>query len=302
MTQQAFRYFGLTITALLTGATPAGFAAEAQTTADVMAALDEADWRQPEPSNLIVMQLPDGEVVMELAPGFAPNTVANIQKLISEKYYDGLAVIRSHDNYVAQWGDPADEESKAKPLGSAVSIIAPEFDRPAESLTLIKVDSRDAYADVVGFVDGFPAASDGKRTWLVHCYGTLAVARGMEPDSGNGSSLYVVTGHAPRHLDRNLTVVGRVLSGIEHLSTLPRGTGPLGFYESVDEQIPIESVRLSKETPADKRGKIDVLRTDTETFQIYVKTRTYRHEDFWVNPTGRIEICNINPPVRVTNP
>lgn len=302
MTPNVFKYFRLPTAALLIGAAPAGFADEAVTTADVMATLDETDWRQPDPSNLIVMQLPAGEVVLELAPGFAPNTVANIHKLVSEKYYDGLAIIRSHDNYVVQWGDPADDESRAKPLGSAAATIAPEFDRPADSVKLVKVDSRDAYADVVGFVDGFPAASDGDRTWLTHCYGTLAVARGMQPESGNGSSLYVVTGHAPRHLDRNLTVVGRVLSGIENLSALPRGTGPLGFYESADQQVPIVSVRLGTELSADELRKFDVLRTDTETFQTYVKTRTFRHEDFWVNSTGRIEICNINPPVRVTNP
>ena len=275
MTKNLFCSTQLLFAAVLLGSTPLSVADEKLTTADIMAALEESDWRQPEASNLMVMRLPGGDVILELAPGFAPETVANIRKLVGEQYYDGLAVIRSHDNYVAQWGDPAEAEEQVRPLGSAAETIAPEFDRPADSLQLVKIDSRDAYADIVGFVDGFPAASNGKRTWLTHCYGTLAVARGMDADSGNGSSLYVVTGHSPRHLDRNLTVVGRVLVGIENLSALPRGTGPLGFYETAAEQVPIVSVRMGNELSTDVRPAIDVLRTDTPAFQDYVKSRTF---------------------------
>ena len=302
MRKNCMPFCGVPIAALLLFNAPASLADKALTTSDVMEALQDSDWRQPEPGNLLFMRLPEGEVIFELAPGFAPRTVANIKTLVNEKYYDGLAIIRSHDNYVAQWGDPAEDEDKLRPLGSAAATITPEFDQPAKNLDLIPVNSRDAYADFVGFVDGFPAASDGERTWLIHCYGTLAVARGMEPNSGNGSSLYVVTGHAPRHLDRNLTVVGRVLSGIENLSSLPRGTGPLGFYESAEEQVPISSLRSGINVPAAERPGIDVLRTDTEVFQSFVRTRAYRYEEFWVHPTGRIEICNLNPPVRITGP
>lgn len=268
------------------------------TTASVMAELDESDWRQPGPEDLLYLRLPHGDVIFELAPEFAPRTIENIRKLVSDKYFDGLAVIRSHDNYVAQWGDPAEEENQARSLGSAEETIAPEFDRASDELKIIAVDSRDAYAETVGFADGFHAASDGDRSWLTHCYGTLAVARGMDANSGNGSSLYVVTGHAPRHLDRNLTVVGQVLSGIEKLSALPRGTGPLGFYESPDETVEIHSIRMGNDVPEDERVHFEVLRTDTPAFQKYVQSRTHRPEEFWVHPTGHIEICNINPPVR----
>jgi cyclophilin family peptidyl-prolyl cis-trans isomerase len=302
MVKASYRAVSLSIALSLLLFSPASIANDKLTTADVMDALVATDWRRVDPANLLIMRLPHGQVVLELAPGFAPRTVANIRTLVRENYFDGLAIMRSHDNYVAQWGDPAEDAEHARPLGSAAETITPEFERAAKSLRLVSIDSRDAYADIVGFVDGFPAASDGKKTWLTHCYGTLAVARGMDADSGNGSSLYVVTGHSPRHLDRNLTVVGRVLVGMENLSSLPRGTGPLGFYESADERVPIESIRLGTDVPADERPMIDVLRTDTETFQTYVTTRTYRYEDFWVHPTGRIEICNINPPVRVTYP
>lgn len=262
----------------------------------------EDEWRSPDPANLLYMQLESGTVIMELAPAFAPNTIANIQTLVEEEYFDGLAVIRSHDNYVAQWGDTAEELADAKPIGSAAASIEPEFQRALKGVVMTTIESRDAYADIVGFVDGFPAASDGEHVWLTHCYGMLAVARGMEPESGNGTSLYVVTGHAPRHLDRNLAVIGRVLVGIEHLSSLPRGTnGPLQFYASKEETAPIQSVRLGSEISPEDRMNIEVMRTDSDAFAAYVKSRTFRNEDFFVEPTGRIEICNLHPQVRITD-
>ncbi len=260
----------------------------------------DAEWRKPDPANLLYMQLESGTVVIELAPAFAPNTIANIKTLVREKYFDGLAVIRSHDNYVAQWGDPGEVEADVRPIGSAAKSIAAEFQRPLKGVALSRIDSRDAYADIVGFVGGFPAASDGEQIWLTHCYGMFAVARGMEPDSGNGTSLYVVTGHSPRHLDRNLAVVGRVLDGVDKLSSLPRGTnGPLSFYASREEMAPIISIRLGSDVAKENQLNIEIMRTDSNAFANYVKSRTFRNEEFFVEPTGRIEICNLNPPTRL---
>lgn len=271
------------------------------TTADVMASLEKSDWRQPDPANLLYMRLPQGVVVIELAPSFAPKNVANIKTLAGEKFFDGLAIIRSQDNYVVQWGDPAEDEDEARPFGSASATAAPEFFRSSDGLEITAIDSRDAYADAVGFADGFPVGSDGKQSWLTHCYGMVGVARGTEPDSGNGSSLYVITGHAPRHLDRNITLAGRVLSGIEHLTILPRGTGTLGFYETADERTPIISIQTGDEVAHEDRVHIEVLRTDTTAFTNYVKSRTFRNEEWFVEPTGRIEICNIIPPVQTAD-
>jgi peptidylprolyl isomerase len=129
----------------------------------------------------------------------------------------------------------------------------------------------------------------------------VGVARGNETDSGNGTSLYVITGHAPRHLDRNVTLVGRVISGIELLTVLPRGTGTMGFYESKAEATPITSIRLGSDVAKEDQANIEIMRTDTEAFANYVKSRTYRHEEWFVEPTGRIEICNIQPPLRVAD-
>jgi len=266
----------------------------------VLEASSASDWRRPDPANTLYMHLGSGRVVFELAPHFAPEHVANIRKLVSSSYFDGLAIIRSQDNYVAQWGDPDSGEADSRSLGDAAEMLDPEFFRSAEELTFTPIDSRDAYAAEVGFASGFPAGRDGPqgRAWLTHCYGMLGVGRANSPRSGTGAELYVVTGHAPRHLDRNVTLVGRVIGGIEHLTTLPRGTGPLGFFENEDEYVPIESVRLGSDIAEKERLQIELLRTDTDTFQDLVEARRYRAEEWFVDPTDRIGICNVPLPTR----
>ena len=73
----------------------------------------------------------------------------------------------------------------------------------------------DTYAPQTGFDGAFPAGSDGKSEWLLHCYGMVGAGRDNAPDSGSGVELYAVTGQAPRQLDRNITLVGRVVQGME---------------------------------------------------------------------------------------
>lgn len=259
-----------------------------------------SDWRRPDPANMLYMQLPAGQVVIELAPDFAPAHVANIKTLVAEGYFDGLAIVRSQDNYVTQWGDPNAGTEQARSLGNARDSLAPEFYRSAEGLPFASIDSRDAYADEVGFVQGFPAGRDGPdgRAWLTHCFGMLGVGRANSPDSGSGAELYVVNGHAPRHLDRNVTLVGRVIAGMEQLTTLPRGGGPLGFYEAGEEQVPVRSMRIGSDLPREQRLEIELLRTDTETFEQLVEARRHRAEAWFVDPADRIGICNVPLPSR----
>ena len=269
----------------------------------VLAASTASDWRQPDPANTLYVQLEHGRVVIELAPQFAPEHVANIRKLVDRHYFDGLAIIRSQDNYVAQWGDPHADSAAARSMGSAAQTLAPEFYRAATGLSFTEIDSRDAYANHVGFSHGFPAGRDGLdgRAWLTHCYGMLGVGRAESPASGNGAELYVVTGHAPRHLDRNVTLVGRVIDGMQHLTTLPRGTGPLGFYEDPDQYVSINSIRFGTNLPVSERLDVELLRTDTATFKQLVEARRHRAESWFVDPADGIEVCNVPLPVRLVN-
>jgi len=288
------------LTALLACAAAVSAAQDRPTMGSVLQASSASDWRTPSPENTLYMQLDAGRVVFELAPDFAPNHIANIRKLVANKYFDGLAIVRSQDNYVAQWGDPnSGDQATMRPLGNAAEMIEGEFYRDAAGLSFDRIESNDAYADEVGFVAGFPAGSDGEDTWLAHCFGMLGVGRANSPASGNGAELYVVTGHSPRHLDRNVTLIGRVLDGMELLTTLPRGTGLLGFYQDEEQQVPITSIRFGSELPAEDRLNIELLRTDTETFANLVEARRFRAEEWFVEPTGRIGLCNVPIPSRI---
>ena len=269
----------------------------------VLEASQDSDWRSLDPDNTLYMQLEGGRVVFELAPQFAPAHIANIRKLVSNGYFNGLAIIRSQDNYVVQWGDPKSGSDEAKSFGGAAEMLDPEFYRDAADLPFTGLDSRDAYANEVGFSAGFAIGRDGPegRAWLTHCYGVLGVGRADSPRSGNGAELYVVIGHAPRHLDRNVTLVGRVVHGIENLTTLPRGTGPLGFYEDESEQVSIVSIRFGTELAENERLAIEMLRTDTDTFQSLIEARRYRAEAWFVDPAKRIGLCNVPLPTRPAN-
>jgi peptidylprolyl isomerase len=269
-----------------------GPARPARTMSDVLAATTAADWRALDPENTLYVQLPSGRVVIELATAFAPQHAANLRTLVRQKYFDGLAIIRSQDNFVVQWGDAEGKRA----LGQAQAKVPPEFTaRLGPGLPFEPIPDRDGYAPEVGFSQGFPAARDRARgeAWLTHCYGMVGAGRGNEPDSGNGAELYVVTGHAPRQLDRNIALVGRVVQGMELLSTLPRGSAPMGFYETPERHVPIASIRLAADLPPAERTPLEVMRTDTASFRALVEARRNRRDEWYLVPAGYIDVCNV---------
>lgn len=274
---------------------------------EVRAALEQtpAAWRTPDPENLVVMTFGDSRVLIELAPQFAPETVENIRALIRAGYFDGTAIVRVQDNYVVQWGSEEDDVQDGSVAdrpnrGTARDSVPGELSRARDDSDFDPVDQRDTYAPVVGFSRGFAAAQEGDRQWLTHCYGAVGVGRGDDVDGADGSSLYVVTGHAPRHLDRNIALVGRVLDGMEHFHALPAGSGAIGFYMMGEEKPPLTSVRLAADLPASERPAAQVVRTDTELFGRWVDARANRGRDGWfVRSAGAVDLCNIPVPVRM---
>jgi len=279
---------------------PPAAPAKARSMQEILDASAPADWRDLDPANTLYLELDSGRVVIELAPHAAPEHVANIRALAKGRYWDGLSINRAQDNFVVQWGDPAEEEAKRKPLGEAKARLPAEFTFGAKGAPFDRLPDVDGWAPEVGFSAGFPAARDPGRgiAWLAHCYGAVGAGRDVAPDSSNGSELYVVIGQSPRQLDRNITVVGRVVHGIERLSALPRGTGPLGFYEKAEQRVPIRSIRLGSELPAGERLPLQALRTDTALFAELVESRRNRRDAWYQTPAGHIDLCNVPLPVR----
>ncbi|QCO67305.1 peptidylprolyl isomerase [Luteimonas yindakuii] len=270
------------------------------TTQELLDASQAADWRTPDPANLLYIDLEAGRVVVELAPRFAPEHVANIRTLARQRFWDGQTIYRSHDNFVVQFGANVEDAAAGPPLGDARAQLPAEFERASAGLAFHRLPDPDGWAPEVGFVDGMPAARDpaGGLAWMAHCYGVLGAGRGMAADSSNGTELYVVIGQSPRQLDRNITQVGRVLQGMELLSALPRGSGPLGFYEDRAQATPIRAIRLASEVPQAERTALEVLRTDTPLFDAVVESRRNRRDTWYLHPAGHIDLCNVPVPVR----
>ena len=148
---------------------------------------------------------------------------------------------------------------------------------------------------IVKFKEPFVVPS---RVWPIHCYGMVGVGRNLSPDAGTGAELYTVIGHAPRHLDRNIALVGRIVEGIEHLSSLTRGKGQLGFYEDETKRTPILSVRVASDLAEGERPEFEYLNADGPTFAEYVKARANRRDPFFNVPSGGADVCNVMVPVR----
>lgn len=290
------------------------------------------------------------QVVIQLMPApFSQGWVHNIRLFARSGWYDGISVNRVQDNYVTQWGDPNYDNPEAtgqvKSLPEGLKVMGEDEytasldewqnrnaerdrarqDKEAAGLVLRPAEtnpypawlSTDAYADNVNFYDGWPVATVWRNSfpqiwWPTHCYGMVGVGRNYSPDTGSGAELYTVIGHAPRHLDRNIALVGRVIEGMEHLSSLPRGSGALGFYtaEEAAKRTPILTVRVASDLPAgdppssseavgqQTRPAFEYLSTESGTFARYAEAIANRRDPFFIAPAGGADICNIRVPVR----
>ena len=294
-----------------------------------------SEWVKITPSDLLIMDLaPDAEgnarrVVIQLMPEpFSQGWIRNIRKLAAARWWDGTSINRVQDNYVVQWGDAGydnpesgETEQKALPEGletvpesgysstgsqdiflADAAVMSARISNCKANETapkdcfVVKMD--DPYAFGAGPLLGWPIGTDTQRFWPIHCYGAVGVGRNLSPDTGSGAELYTVIGHAPRHLDRNIAVVGRVIEGIEHLSSLPRGEGQLGFYEDASKRVPITSIRLASDFQAAEQPRFEYLSTEGATFAKYADARANRRDPFFIKPAGGADICNIPVPVR----
>jgi peptidylprolyl isomerase len=269
------------------------------TPSEVVAQAPVSAWRTIPAEDLLLIDYEGGgRTVIQLAPAFAPVHVANIRALAAAGYWAGASVYRVQDNYVAQWGTNDDK----KPLPGAVVRKPPaEYTRSTRGLAIRPFAWSDSYAASTGHSGGWPVARyrDGQVS-LTHCYGTVGVGRDLHPDTGMGGELYAVIGHAPRHLDRNIAIVGRVVEGIENLSALPRGTEALGFYKEGTVAKRISAVRLGSALPPAERPSLQYMTETSPSFAAYVRARANRQDDFFRVPAGGVDLCNAPVPVRRT--
>lgn len=253
----------------------------------------DGGWRDLDPADTVYLRLPDGEVVIELAPGFAPKTVAQFKRLVADGFYDGLTFYRVIDGFVAQGGDRSDMTD----ADSAAPMLPAEFERGwADELPWTSVQKPDLFAPETGFIDGFAAARDmqEKKAWLTHCPGVVAMARNNEPDTGS-TDFYIVIGQAPRYLDRNLTIFGRVVDGMEVVQRIIRGEPQAnGMIPEDAPQTEILRAALGSDLPAAERAALQVQDTNGAEFQAVLQSRRVRGLPFFHHkPPEVLDVCQV---------
>jgi len=262
-------------------------------------AADDIIWRQVDPDNLVFIDLFEGQVAIELNPLFAPETVKQFRKLLKEQFYDGLSFYRVIDGFVAQGGDGSD-------LGklSMVPLIDAEFERElSDDIEFTRVQKNDLFAPETGFVDGFAAARDvsENKVWLTHCPGVVAMARNDDPDSSR-TDFYFVIGQAPRYLDRNMNIFGRVIHGMDAVQKIRRGRpSENGIIQNETTSSRIRGMQLASEIPKNERLSAFVMDTNNKGFEkILINRRNRKQAFFHHKPPKVLDVCQVPMVGRIT--
>ena len=274
-------------------------------------AQDDLIWNALDPDNTVYLELQEGLVVIQLNPTFAPKTVKQLKLLMEDQFYRGTSFYRVIDGFVAQGGDESDIDGStiAKALKAEFEIDWPlepadkEQAKDWKPMSWTPVQTGDMFAAYTGFIDGFPAARDekkGGKAWLTQCPGIVAMARNEDPDSG-GTDFYIVIGQAPRYLDRNLTVFGRVVWGMDVVQRIKRGPAlENGIIEKDLDRTWIKRMRLASNIDSEQRPDIYVADTNSDGFKKMIEERRNRKQKFFHHkPPKVLDICQIPIPARL---
>lgn len=264
----------------------------AKSGAEILAETTAEDWRAVLAEETLVIQLESGTVTVALSPSLAPNHVKQVKKLTREGFYDGLSFYRVIEGFVAQGGDPFGERNIRK----AKKIMKAEFETAGDNIDFAALPDADGYAPVSGFIGSIPAGHDEKtRTyWHLHCAGAFAFGR--EDGRDTASTEFYIALQPQRYLDRNLSVFGRVIDGMEHLQALRRVEPPETKTNDIGDKI--VSVRIAADIPEPERTNWEILDSARPAFKAYVESRRNRPEGFFYFRPNHVDACQLPVPVR----
>jgi peptidylprolyl isomerase len=249
----------------------------------------DTKWRSVDLDNTVLMTLPHGKAVIELAPEFAPKHVAQFKKLVAEGFYTDNKFYRVIDGFVAQAGPPQSVVTRDQ-LGMEGEI---DTDK---NWSFTKVQDNDLFAQQTGFKKGFAVAHNPseKAAWLTHCPGVIAMARGNRPSSAS-SHFYFTIGQAPRYLDRIMSIFGRVVYGMENIQSIQRTQvveGDKRVYP--DQHTPIVAMQLMSDVPEKDRILIEVEATQGKAFNERMEKRRKRDSAFFYKkPPPILDVCQV---------
>jgi peptidylprolyl isomerase len=305
------RALALTALALAAcGSVPASLAAAPA----LPAVSDVPAWRAVAPENLILMEVPTGTVAIELFPEAAPVHVARLRELLAEGFYDGEYFYRVIDGHVAQAGREFEMASKAW------QPVPFEAERAVSADGFTPLGNGDLFAPEAGHRAGFAVGRDGTQEWLMNCPGALGMARDDAPDTGN-TEIYIPL-QPRRYLDRNYTIFGRVIAGMEHIHRLPRvdplteeetnalfgEDEPLAYQmsqyrRSKNEYNVITSAKFASSLPEAERPAYVVMDTASADWAALKESkRDYSGiAAFIAPPVNQLDICSPPVPARKVN-
>ena len=161
--------------------------------------------------NIMILKLKDGDVKIEMFPDVAPNHVKRITELANSGKYDNVVFHRVIDGFMAQTGDVK--------FGNSSS---PDFNLQRAGM-------------------GGSDLPDLKQEFndLPHERGTVSMARSSDPNSAN--SQFFICFETASYLDRNYTVFGKVIEGMEFVDKIKKGDGPNGSVSEPDKIISFKS-------------------------------------------------------------
>ncbi|WP_240615470.1 peptidylprolyl isomerase [Alteromonas facilis] len=250
---------------------------------------------------LVYLYTQEGTVIIELSDSIAPKHVERFKQLVKEGFYDGLSFYRVIDGFVAQAGDPSEakESQYRSPLKAEFSRTNKDFEN---DFTLIQ--SPEFLAEETGFINNFPAGRSVKddRQWLLHCPGAVAMARSTEADSAT-TEFYIVIGQAPRHLDRNMSVFGQVVYGLEVVQKFMRGNPQQagGVIENEEKRSLIVKALMGTDVSVQEQIALERLGADSSAFQKRIESaRTLDNPFYHYAGSGNVDVCYYRPRVTVT--
>jgi peptidylprolyl isomerase len=250
--------------------------------------------------NILIFELETGRVTFELAEFFAPNHVQRIKNLVREGFYDGLPLYRVIENFVVQGGD-----SSGKKPTKYRNEIHNEFTRTISKDTIFTlVQQQDLLAEQTGFIDGFAigrSVTDNKE-WLIHCPGTINLARGIDPNSGT-TDFAIMFGQATRHLDRNMSVFGRIIDGWDNFYRVKRAPIETGGVFA-DEKLATRIIKASiySDLPESKTTRYEIENTGSERFKSKIAQRKKLSNDFFhYKGNGNLDVCYIRRDLKISN-
>ncbi len=285
----------LLMTAIVASLTTPAFAdalPDKKSGAEILAGTVAEDWRTIPAEETLVIELDRGKVTIALSPALAPRHVKQVKTLAREGFYDGLSFYRVIDGFVAQGGDPFGE----KKIRKAKKLMKAEFENAGDDIPFAALKDADGFAPASGFVGSLPAGHDEKTGtfWHLHCAGAFAFGR--EDGADTASTEFYIALQPQRYLDRNMSVFGRVIDGMEHLQALRRVEPPESKDDDIGEKI--VSFRIAADVPEAERETFEILDSARPAFAAYAEARRNRPESFFHFRPNYLDVCQMPAPVR----